>query len=79
MNTPLRDEIRELLVNWMSGEFPDMKIEDDLLNLIASKMPEKKEIKDHKNIGDGTGYYHDIGYNQAITEVKSILKGGTDE
>lgn len=59
-----------------------MKIEDEiadevkaeLAQLIRECVPEKYEIKDHKNIGDGTGYYHDIGYNTAINQINQSIK-----
>jgi glutamate/tyrosine decarboxylase-like PLP-dependent enzyme len=53
------------------------KVADQILNLVASKMPEKKEVQTHGELNrEGWSRYdYAAGYNQAITDVKSILKG----
>jgi hypothetical protein len=76
MNTPLRKELKKIVKNgtkwtlddgWPILEVPDEVI-DHILNLLASKMPEKKE----PTYGNG----HSEGFNEAIDSVKSILKEG---
>jgi hypothetical protein len=70
MNNSLRGEVLEIIetsiVEWKHG---GPKCVDEILNLIASKMPEKKELAAKYPSG------FDKGFNQAIDQVKSILKG----
>jgi hypothetical protein len=105
MNTPLRDELGKIIKPWTAEMTPD--ITDEILVLIDSKMPEKKEPSDpkyhnkphapeprppHKCDDEDCEHYIDMppksvqimknyndGWNAFRAEVKSILKGGTDE
>jgi hypothetical protein len=82
MNTPLRDEIREILFK-AAGGISDMANEeiDQILNLLASKMPEKEEELqiDFTNMQTIVKAWERKGWNAYHDTFKSILKGGTDE
>jgi hypothetical protein len=73
MNNSPKEEILKIFgANLITAEWtcPPEKVADQILNLIASKMPEKKELAAKYPSG------FDKGFNQAIDQVKSILKGG---
>jgi hypothetical protein len=92
MNNSLRDEIKKIQY-WQGTDgdpdFPEDvydsipdEVIDQILSLIASKMPEKKVNTNYNEIE--TLYpdlpktlpdVYDTGFNQAIDSVKSILKG----
>jgi hypothetical protein len=75
MNTPLRDEIAELIWRTKPGAINATKAAEEILNLLASKMPEKN----NHVMRDGSPNYYAEGWNAYHDSVKSILKGGTDE
>jgi hypothetical protein len=72
MNNSLRGEVLEIIetsiVEWKHG---GPKCVDEILNLIASKMPEKKYIL-HLT---GNEFREAKGFNDCLAKVKSILKG----
>lgn len=72
MNT-LREEIKALFavnIDEYGDIAPDLA--DQILSLIASKMPEKYELKEDDSHVETL---IKANFNAAITEVKSILKG----
>jgi hypothetical protein len=80
MNNSLKEEILKIFgANLITAEWtcPPEKVAEQILNLVASKMPEKKEVQTHGELNrEGWSRYdYAAGYNQAITDVKSILKG----
>jgi hypothetical protein len=80
MNTPPRDEIVKIMSEYATPEIAA----DEILNLIASKMPEKKP-KVVKRKGFYPPYQPQVeqhernGWNAYHDTFKSILKGGMDE
>jgi hypothetical protein len=80
MNTPLRDELGKIIKPWTAEMTPD--ITDEILALIASKMPEKKEhfleARIDTDLEHGTHIGEVEGWNAHADSVKSILKGGTE-
>jgi hypothetical protein len=98
MNTPLREELLKLKVTITSIDGLPLNLEggltpesiDQILSLVASKMPEKKELilsgdqppreyLDLKQEIKLNTNHQVIGWNAYHDTVKSILKGGTDE
>jgi hypothetical protein len=90
MNTPLRDEIYKIFYDLgvpsaNTGMEKPYVIEaaDQILSLVASKMPEKtkthsiEELKALSSSGldANEGFGYEMGWNAFRTEVKSILKG----
>lgn len=88
MSDSLRSDLEKLevpkMIVWVDKK---MKVEtthltdktiDEILDLIDSKMPEKLEVdsENHKHMTEAQ-YQFIVGKNEALSEVKSILKGGT--
>jgi hypothetical protein len=94
MNNSLRSDLEEILQELMLdvlaeasreagkdifiGTFPEIKRADQILNLVASKMPENTKVP-HSGDFNAEGwanYGRALGRNEALAEVKSILKEG---
>jgi hypothetical protein len=78
MNTPLRDELQEIRIEIVypkDGTWPHLsdKSTAQILDLLASKMPEKKVV--YVDPDENIQSAKHAGFNQAIDQVKSILKG----
>jgi hypothetical protein len=88
MNTPLRDlydnqaKFAVEILDCDPEERPIKAMENakKVLSIIASKMPEELEVdsENHNHMTEAQ-YQFIVGRNEALAEVKSILKGGTDE
>jgi hypothetical protein len=73
-----KSKLMETIINHEVNKVINQVV-DEILNLIASKMPEeKKQTIENRFIQDNIQAIRIEGYNSAITEVKSILKGGTE-
>ena len=69
----LREKVRDLIVNGIARQKLSYDITDSILSCIAEEVPKDK---DPANFGGDFLNGKVNGWNQALAEIREILKGG---
>lgn len=82
LHAEVRAELREILTNWASGEFPDMNVESEICQAVAdallARLPPKKSMDPAYKTGSDAGWGCTYGFNEcldAVTRVIGELRG----